>query len=356
VAYSEGLMLGYRYYDTKNVQPLFPFGFGLSYTTFDYSNLAITPDSTNDPNSVRVSFDISNTGGVAGAEVAQLYIGEPDAKVERPLKELKGFSKVFLNPGEKKTVTLKLDSASFSYFKINKMAFGYDADHFDISVGASSKDIRLTGTLALSKKDNTNPEIVSLTPENHSDQEQKLNTFTIGFSEPVYFNNSKVINLRDYTTGSLVEKIDASTIEGKGSNSITFTNKVQLKSGVKYYIEMPDSSFLDYSDNPCASISDKEEWNFMANVTSAENLSDQDAALVIYPNPAGDKIIMANFPANPLPSNVDLLDMTGRKVDGFILPANQTRYEYNSAALKSGVYFIRFHSNSGILNKKLIKE
>jgi len=164
VTYSEGLLVGYRYYDAKGVEPMFPFGFGLSYTSFSYSNLQITPDATDEPNTVHVSFDISNTGGMAGAEVAQLYIGQQVSKVIRPLKELKGFSKVFLNSGETKTVTMKLDSASFSYYKTNKKALGYDAGNFDIQVGASSRDIRLKGTVAIALKDNVNPETLALTP------------------------------------------------------------------------------------------------------------------------------------------------------------------------------------------------
>ena len=356
VAYTEGLMVGYRYYDTKNVEPLYPFGYGLSYTTFDYSNLQVTPAETDNPNTVEVSFDVTNSGGMAGAEVAQLYIGEPNAKVERPNKELKGFSKVFLNPGETKTVTLKLDSASFSYFKENKAAFGYDADNFEIHVGASSKDIRLNGSLTLIKKDNTNPEIVSLSPANNSDQVQKLDTFKMSFSEPVYFNYDKQIRIKDYATGSLVENVNSSTVKGKGSTILSFNNSVQLKNGVRYYIEMEDSTFLDYSDNPCKGILDKEQWNFIVHITGTEDMINQKVDLIVYPNPANNKIIMENFPEHPQSSNVDLLDLTGRKIDSFILPANQTRYEYNSSALKSGIYFIRILSPSGYLLKQIVIE
>lgn len=356
VSYSEGLMVGYRYYDTKNVEPLFPFGFGLSYTNFDYSNLLVTPAETGNPNSVEVSFDVTNTGGMAGAEVAQLYIREPNSGVERPYKELKGFTKVFLNPGETKNLTIKLDSASFSYFKLEKMAFGYDPGYFDILVGASSKDIRLTGSVTIDKHDETGPEIVSLMPENNSDQAMKINTFAIKFSEPVYFNYNREIVIKDYATGSVVEKVKSSTVTGKGASTITFSNSVQLKGNLRYYIEMSDSTFLDYSDNPCAGISGKDSWNFKVNTTGTEELNQPSGDLIIYPNPAGDKMTIDNFPVQSLAVNVELLDVTGRKADGFVLPAGQSRYEYNCAALSPGVYFVRVPFRSSVLIKKLIKK
>jgi len=160
----------------------------------------------------------------------------------------------------------------------------------------------------------------------------------------------------DYATGLLVENINSATISGKGSNKLTFNNSVQLKNGIRYYIEFADSTFLDYSDNPCDGIPDKEKWNFMVDVTSAEYIGTQSADLTLFPNPANDQIIIQNFPAGTAPSNVEILDMTGRKVDSFILPANQIRYEYNCQTLRSGIYFVRISSPSGFLIKKLVKE
>jgi len=356
VAYTEGLMLGYRYYDTKNVEPLFPFGYGLSYTTFEYSNLQITPDQTDEPNSVRVSFDVANTGGVSGAEVAELYIGQPAAPVVRPVHELKGFSKVYLNSGEKRTITLKLDSASFSYFKLRKRAFGYDAGIFNIEVGSSSRDIRLKGTVTLSMKDVIPPEIVSLTPANNSTDAQSSTAFSMTFSEPVYYNTDKVIRLKEYATDNLVENIDPSTIKGMGSNVVTFSNTILLKTGVRYYIDMDQSTFLDYSDNAFAGILNKDVWNFTVSVTAVKSLEDLAAAIDIYPNPANNRIIMENLPDSKTPFVIDLLDVTGRKVDSFTLSAHQTSYEYNCINLKAGIYFIRVSAQAGNLIKKLIKD
>jgi beta-glucosidase len=151
VEYKEGLMVGYRYYDTKNVEPLFPFGFGLSYTTFGYQNLKITPASSSLKGNVKVtvSFSVKNTGKMDGAEVAQIYIHEIGSKVERPYKELKGFDKVFLKAGETKTINVSLDKRAFSYYDVNQKGWVADAAKFEVLVGSSSKDIRLKGSVVL---------------------------------------------------------------------------------------------------------------------------------------------------------------------------------------------------------------
>ena len=356
VFYSEGLLLGYRYYDTKGVEPLFPFGFGLSYTNFGYSNLKISPSVTDNPNSVQVSFDVTNTGGTAGAEVAQLYVRQPAAPVDRPFKELKGFSKVFLNAGETKTVTLKLDSTSFSYYKADKKTFGYDAGTFEIKVGSSSKDIRLNGTLALRTKDHVNPKIISFTPANNSTDAQALNTFTITFSEPVNYNRAKTIRLKHYATNQLTENIDSAVVSGAGTNTLTFTNQVKLTNTYRYYIEFDQGTFVDLNDNPCDALFDKNAWNFVVNATGVERLENNFSGLKIYPNPANNRIIIQNIAISPTPLKFDLLDVTGCKVDDFSLPANQSRLEYNSSALKSGVYFIRITLQTGSLIEKVVKK
>lgn len=148
VAYKEGLFIGYRHYDKTGIKPLFPFGYGLSYTTFKYSNLKITPASTKDDADVTVSFDITNSGKREGAEVAQVYVSDKHAKVPRPVKELKGFSKVNLKPGETKTVNVALNRRSFSYYDVNKKHWTADPGEFAILVGSSSADIELTGKVA----------------------------------------------------------------------------------------------------------------------------------------------------------------------------------------------------------------
>ena len=151
VAYAEGLLVGYRWFDTKNIEPQFPFGFGLSYTTFEYSNLKLIPgDGTNEI--VTAQFEIENTGQRAGAEVAQLYVHEKNPRLTRPEKELKGFRKVFLQPGEKQTVSISLNQGSFSYYDDGKKAWVAQPDGFEILIGSSSRDLRLRDNFNLAEK------------------------------------------------------------------------------------------------------------------------------------------------------------------------------------------------------------
>ncbi len=151
VAYKEGIFLGYRYFDKNGTKPLFPFGYGLSYTTFKYSDLMVTPVSTTDNEPVTISFDITNTGRREGAEVAQLYVSDTHSKVERPVKELKGFTKVNLKPGEKKNVRLVLDRRAFSYYDVSSKQWKAESGDFAISIGSSSAKSELTGKVNLTR-------------------------------------------------------------------------------------------------------------------------------------------------------------------------------------------------------------
>ena len=140
----EGIFVGYRYYEKKKMEVLFPFGHGLSYTTFEYSNLRTDKDAMKDTDRVEVSVDIKNTGERAGREVVQLYVADKESTVIRPVKELKGFEKVELAPGEKKTVTFILDKRAFAYYSVRIHDWYVETGAFDIMIGASSADIRLT--------------------------------------------------------------------------------------------------------------------------------------------------------------------------------------------------------------------
>jgi beta-glucosidase len=147
--YKEGLLVGYRWFDTKNIEPLFPFGYGLSYTTFKYSNLNLAPaqDASGPP--VTVEFELANTGSRAGAEVAQVYVQEVHPSLPRPLKELKGFKKVFLQPGEKQKVSLTLDRNAFAHYDADKKGWVADKGAYKILIGSSSRDLRLAGKFKL---------------------------------------------------------------------------------------------------------------------------------------------------------------------------------------------------------------
>jgi len=145
VHYNEGIMVGYRYFDTKKVAPLFPFGHGLSYTTFSFDGLK----ATKTPDGVAVKLNLKNTGSAAGAEVVQVYVKDNKASVERPEKELKGFSKVFLQPGESKVVEVLLRNDAFQYYDEAKKEWVLEPGEFTILAGSSSKDIKLTTPIKL---------------------------------------------------------------------------------------------------------------------------------------------------------------------------------------------------------------
>jgi beta-glucosidase len=148
IVYEEGIFVGYRGYEKNGVAPLFPFGHGLSYTTFKYSNLALSPEKTDD-GKVQVTFDLTNTGSRNGAEVAQVYVADTHSNVPRPPKELKGFAKVELQPGETKHVTVELNRRSLSYYDVDEKAWRAEPGMFDVLVGRSSTMIELRGKLTL---------------------------------------------------------------------------------------------------------------------------------------------------------------------------------------------------------------
>ena len=158
VNYVEGVFVGYRYYDTKKMEVLFPFGFGLSYTEFEYSNLRVTPyegveysdwDIIGINSGAKVLVDVTNVGNRKGKEVVQLYVADKTGVINRPSHELKGFEKVELEPGETKTVTFELDKRSFAWFS-TELNDWYAADgKYDIEIGKSSRDIVLSEEIEL---------------------------------------------------------------------------------------------------------------------------------------------------------------------------------------------------------------
>ena len=147
VRYEEGIFVGYRGYDHFGIDPLFPFGFGLSYTQFEYSDLRIDQGQSPNHDEVTVTFKVRNIGDRAGAEVAQLYVKVVRPAIERPVRELKGFEKVFLSRGESKVITIRLDRKSFAYFDPAASDWKTDPGEYEISIGASSRDLRIKQTL-----------------------------------------------------------------------------------------------------------------------------------------------------------------------------------------------------------------
>lgn len=149
--YKEGVFVGYRWYESKKIEPLYPFGFGLSYTNFNYSNIKLSASTIKKGETLKVQFVLANTGAVEGAEVAQLYIKDHESSVARPAKELKDFIKVTLLPGEKKLIELEVTEADLSFYSEDKEAWVAEPGKFSVMIGSASNNILLEKIFTLSE-------------------------------------------------------------------------------------------------------------------------------------------------------------------------------------------------------------
>lgn len=153
VEYREGLFVGYRYFNTVNVPVLFPFGHGLSYTKFEYSNLTLSSKSITDKDILTATLDVENVGEIDGKEIVQLYVNDVESSVYMPYQQLKGFEKIALKAGEKKRITFSLDKRSFAFYNTNANDWQVESGEFKIMIGASSRDIRLEDTVFVESTD-----------------------------------------------------------------------------------------------------------------------------------------------------------------------------------------------------------
>lgn len=220
VQFSEGVFVGYRGYDKLNREVQYPFGYGLSYTTFNLSDMTIE-ETTQDNFIYKVSCELKNTGAAAGAQVVQLYVGKKgESKVEKPLKELKAFKKVYLEPGESKTVTLFLSKDAFSYFDIDKTAFVMEDGLYEVSLGFSSRELVLKKDLNAE-----NPASVSSTHITDcrlipsavkagesirisSGVARRVNVYNITGTSQAYFENTGVIHTHGFSQGIYIAYMD----------------------------------------------------------------------------------------------------------------------------------------------------
>ncbi|MGD6830597.1 beta-glucosidase [Sutcliffiella halmapala] len=163
VEYKEGIFVGYRYYDTKNIQPLFPFGYGLSYTTFDYTDIIVDKKDFADTETVNVHITVKNTGSRAGKEIVQVYVKDLESTAVRAEKELKGFEKVELQPGEEKTVVVTLDKRSFAYYDVARKDWHVESGEFEILAGKSSEEIVLSEKVMVHS---TSPKLTKMVTRN----------------------------------------------------------------------------------------------------------------------------------------------------------------------------------------------
>ena len=166
VEYREGLYVGYRYYQTAGVPVAYPFGYGLSYTAFEYSGLHATPEG--------VTLTVKNTGSLPGDEVVQVYVSKPDARIFRPMQELKGFARVHLEAGESRTVAIPLDDKAFRYWNDPAGRWAVEGGSYTVRVGASSEDIRLEGTVTVAPSGDADPYAGLALPHYQSGQAQDV--------------------------------------------------------------------------------------------------------------------------------------------------------------------------------------
>lgn len=254
VEYRESVYIGYRYYDKKDLAVRYPFGHGLSYTKFEYSGLKLSRKKIKDTDTLTVKFKIKNVGDVAGAEVAQLYVGDDESTVFRPVKELKGFKKVFLAPGEETEIALTLDARAFAYYNVNLGDWHVESGKFTISVGASSRDIRLTGAVDVtSTVDAEIPDLRTVCPAYYTGDVQDVSDeeFEALLGRPIpRYDESDV---RITVNSSLEEAAD--TPAGKKINalllnlfkSISKGNAAQEKMMTSMALQIPIRCFISMS-------------------------------------------------------------------------------------------------------------
>ena len=174
VEYRESVYIGYRYYEKAKKAVRYPFGYGLSYTTFEYSDIKLDKASMTDGDTLTVSLNVKNTGDVPGYEIAQLYVADKESTIYRPEKELKAFKKVWLNPGEAKEIKLSLNKRAFAFYNVNISDWCVESGEFDILVGASSADIRLSATVNVSGSTENIPDYSAVAPLYYSGDVQNV--------------------------------------------------------------------------------------------------------------------------------------------------------------------------------------
>lgn len=214
VNYSEGVFIGYRYYDKKQMDVLFPFGYGLSYTTFGYSNLKISKKELNDTETIDVVFTVKNTGKVAGAEIAELYVADKTGSAIRPERELKNFDKVFLLPGESKEIVLKLNKRSFAWYNTDIHDWYAATGDYDILVGSSSRDIKLTGTVHVT----TTSKSALVVTRNTVFAEISGNPVTAEICKPLLHKMSATLGGSESNNGTTTEAISSTMMQAMLDN------------------------------------------------------------------------------------------------------------------------------------------
>jgi beta-glucosidase len=209
VVYREGLNVGYRFFDTHDVPVLFPFGHGLSYASFEYEDLQISAVSEQEPVAFTLAVDITNTSAIEAAEVVQIYVGKSDSKIRRPAKELRDFGKVLLAPGQTKRLTFELEERAFSFYDVKSSDWRIESGAYEIHIGASVSDIRLTGTVTVEAQDAWGEQVPVGKELAISDAELTAMGTYVPDPEPVrpFHANSTLGDIRQTWLGARIHKV-----------------------------------------------------------------------------------------------------------------------------------------------------
>jgi beta-glucosidase len=352
--YSEGIFVGYRYYDTATtVTPLYPFGYGLSYTTFNYINLVLVPDDESNFTHATVQFDITNTGDRAGNEIAQLYVHDIAPVDIRPFKELKAFDKVWLDPAETKTVTFTLDLNAFKYFKESLGEWDFDPGEFEIMIGASSQDIRLRDTLSLTA-DMVMPEAIRLYPPDNETFVETDPHYSITFSREMNCAGPSFY-IRRYSDERVIDTITNSDFGGCGTRNITFLSHVTLDNLTEYYIDMPSGYFKDNLGKDFKGFLSKDDWNFKTNAASPSGIEAEAASTLISlcPNPSDDELFIRLDPFIGA-ACLEFRDLNGKIIFSDRTGKNTAAYRLDLSGIPPGTYVLYIVNNTMNITKKVV--
>lgn len=253
--YTESIYIGYRFYDKANKAVRFPFGFGLSYTSFEYSKLKLSKKKLTSGDEIEVSFTVKNTGDVAGCEVAQVYVGKGDTAIFRAPKELKGFAKVALEPKEKKTVTVTLNERSFAFYNTQTSDWCVENGEYEILVGSSSKDILLKDKISADKFDNSKMPDYQAVPVYFSTEPNKATKEDLavlyGGELPVTpikekcDYNTTIDDMSDKGIGKLISKIVKKVALSSDDVSAGMMASAAVQTPVRNFISMSNGLFSE---------------------------------------------------------------------------------------------------------------
>jgi beta-glucosidase len=352
--YSEGLFTGYRYYDTAGlVHPLYPFGFGLSYSTFSYGNLQLLPDSKTDFHHVDVTYEMTNTGSRAGAEVAQLYIHAIEPGIVRPVKELKAFSKVMLQPSETRTIKQTLDLSAFRYYDESLGDWNFEPGKYEIIVGASAEDIRLRDTLSIADS-MISPLAVSTFPHDNDSYISLQPEYSICFSRAMNCSGVEFY-IRKYSDNSIIDTIEATDLSGCSSRMISFISHTPLEPLTQYFVDMTEGFFTDNLGKSFKGFTNKDEWNFKTFTELPLSFETMDLCqhVLIYPIPAKEKLYIASD-ANKGKIVIMLTGMDGTLLIVKKANLNQSVYELNLHGIKPGTYVLHIKGDQMDVSEKVV--